>query len=77
MTLDAKLRLKVHVKKNREELDLKYRSMYWIMGRQSAMSTHNKLVLYKQILKPVWTYGMHGMGLHEAEQHRCNTAIPK
>jgi hypothetical protein len=22
------------------------------------MSTHNKLVLYKQILKPVWTYGV-------------------
>jgi hypothetical protein len=58
MTLDAKLRWKVHVKKKREELDLKYRSMYWIMGRQSAMSTQNKLVLYKQILKPVWTYGI-------------------
>jgi hypothetical protein len=28
------------------------------MGRRSAMSTHNKLVLYKQILKPVWTYGI-------------------
>jgi len=22
-----------------------------------GLSTHNKLVLYKQILKPVWTYG--------------------
>src|SRR5215475_2440421 len=32
--------------------------IYWVMGRQSAMSTHNKLVLYKQILKPVWTYGI-------------------
>jgi hypothetical protein len=58
MTLDAKLCWKVHVKKKREELDLKYRSMYWIMGRQSAMSTHNKLVLHKQILKPVWTNGI-------------------
>jgi len=28
------------------------------MGRRSALSTHNKLVLYKQILKPVWTYGI-------------------
>jgi hypothetical protein len=26
------------------------------MGR-SALSIHNKLMLYKQILKPVWTYG--------------------
>ena len=32
--------------------------MYWLMGRMSALSTHNKLVLYKQILKPVWTYGI-------------------
>jgi hypothetical protein len=58
MTLDEKLRWKVHVKKETEELVLKYKSKYWIMGRQSAMSTHNKQVLYKQILKPVWTYGI-------------------
>ena len=31
--------------------------MCWLMGRRSALSTNNKLVLYKQILKPVWTYG--------------------
>jgi hypothetical protein len=58
MTLDAKLRWKVHVKKKREELDLKYKQMYWLMGRRSALSIHNKLVHYKQILKPVWTYGI-------------------
>jgi hypothetical protein len=56
--LDAKLRWKVHVKKKREELGLKYRQMYWLMGRRSALTTYNKLVLYKQILKPVWTYGI-------------------
>ena len=28
------------------------------MGRRSALSTQSKLVLYKQILKPVWTYGI-------------------
>jgi len=28
------------------------------MGRRSALTTHNKLVLHKQILKPVWTYGI-------------------
>jgi hypothetical protein len=58
MTLDAKLRWKVHVKKKRRELGLKYRQMYWLMGRRSALTTHNKLILYKQILKPVWTYGI-------------------
>ena len=28
------------------------------MGRRSALSVYNKLMLYKQILKPVWTYGI-------------------
>jgi len=30
--------------------------MYWLMVRRSTLSTHNKLVFYKQILKPVWNY---------------------
>jgi len=47
MTLGAKLRWKAHVKKKREELGLKYKKMYWIMGRRSALSIHNKLLLYK------------------------------
>jgi hypothetical protein len=42
-------------RKKREELGIKYKRLYWLMRRRSAMSTHNKLVLYKQILKPVWT----------------------
>jgi len=28
------------------------------MGRRSALSVHNKLMLYKPILNPVWTYGL-------------------
>jgi hypothetical protein len=35
-------------KKKREELGLKYKKMYWLMGRRSALSIHNKLMLYKQ-----------------------------
>ena len=58
MTLDAKLRWKVHVKKKREELGIKYKNMYWMLGRHSKLSIYNKLLLYKQILKPVWTYGI-------------------
>jgi len=40
-------------KKKREEPGLKYKKMYWLMGRRSALSMHNKLMLYKQILNPV------------------------
>lgn len=58
ITLDAKLRWKAHVKKKREELGLRYKKMYWLLGRYSQLSIHNKLLLYKQVLMPVWTYGI-------------------
>lgn len=57
MTLDTKLRWKAHVKKKREELDLRYKNMYWLLGKQSKLSIQNKLLIYKQVLMPVWTYG--------------------
>jgi len=58
MTLDAKLRWKAHVKKKREKLELRYKKMYCLIGRNSSLSLHNKLLIYKQILKPTWTYGI-------------------
>jgi hypothetical protein len=32
--------------------------MYWLLGRKSKLSTSNKLLIYKTIFKPVWTYGI-------------------
>ena len=32
--------------------------MYWIIGRKSKLSLTNKLLIYKIILKPIWTYGV-------------------
>jgi hypothetical protein len=32
--------------------------MYWLFGRKSLLSLSNKLLLYKTILKPIWTYGI-------------------
>jgi len=32
--------------------------MYWILGRKSELSLTNKVILYKTILKPIWTYGI-------------------
>lgn len=58
MTLDAKLRWKAHVKKKKDELELRYKRMYWLLGRHSTVTVHNKILLYKQVLMPVWTYGI-------------------
>lgn len=30
----------------------------WLLAEKSELTLHNKLILYKQILKPVWTYGI-------------------
>jgi hypothetical protein len=49
MTLDAKLRWKQHIKKKRDELNIKFRKMYWLLGRNSELSIHNKITLYKQL----------------------------
>jgi hypothetical protein len=32
--------------------------MYWIIGRKSELLLENKLLIYKTILKPIWTYGI-------------------
>jgi hypothetical protein len=53
MNLDIRLRWKEHIMKKKRELDLEYkRKMYWLLGRKSQLSVHNKLLLYKQVLKP-------------------------
>ena len=36
--------------------------MYWILGRKSELSLVNKVILYKTILKPIWTYGINLWG---------------
>jgi hypothetical protein len=32
--------------------------MYWLLRRKSQSSLNNKLLLYKTIIKPIWTYGI-------------------
>jgi uncharacterized protein YeeX (DUF496 family) len=58
MTLDAKLRWKEHIKKKCDRLNIKFRKMYWLLGRNSELSVHNKITLYKQVIRPVCSYGI-------------------
>jgi hypothetical protein len=41
-----------------DELNIKFRKMYWLLGRNSELSVNNKLILYKQVICPVWSYGI-------------------
>jgi hypothetical protein len=35
---------------------LKIKDMYWLIERNSKLSLENKILLYKTIIKPIWTY---------------------
>jgi hypothetical protein len=56
--LDRRLTWKKHIFTKRKQLGIKLSSMNWLIGRKSKLSTENKLLLYKAILKPIWTYGI-------------------
>jgi hypothetical protein len=58
MNLDVKLRWKEHIKKKRDELNIKFKKMDWLLGRNSELSVHNQLTLYTQVIRPVWSYGI-------------------
>jgi hypothetical protein len=51
--LDQKLTW--HIKTKRQQLNLKVRQMPWLLGRKSNISLENKTLIYKCILKPIWT----------------------
>jgi hypothetical protein len=35
-----------------------FRKIYWLLRRNSELSVHNKLTLYKQVIRPVWSFGV-------------------
>jgi hypothetical protein len=56
--LDRRLTWHTHIFAKRKQLGLSLNKMYWLLGRKSKLSTYNKLLVYKAILKPIWTYGI-------------------
>jgi hypothetical protein len=56
--LNRKLTWHHHIFTKWKEIGLALTKMYWLPGRSSRISLPNKLLLYKSILKPIWTYGI-------------------
>jgi Leucine-rich repeat (LRR) protein len=54
--LDRLLTWHKHIFSKSKQLCLTLKKMHWLLGRKSQLSTTNKLLLYKTILKPTWTY---------------------
>jgi hypothetical protein len=58
MDLDTQLWWKEHIKKKRNELNIKFRKMYWLLRCNSELSVHSQIILYKQVIHPVWSYSI-------------------
>jgi hypothetical protein len=44
--------------KKRKQIDLKAKEINWLIGRKSNLSIENKLLVYKAVIKTIWTYGI-------------------
>jgi hypothetical protein len=56
MHLDRRLTWAKHIKFKTAEP--KAKQMHWLPGRRLTLSIETKLLLYKAVLKPIWTYGI-------------------
>jgi hypothetical protein len=60
--LDRRLNWHKHIFAKWKQLGITLSKIYWLLGRKSKLSTSDKLLIYKTILKPIWTYGIQPWG---------------
>lgn len=56
--LDRRLTWKKHVNTKRQQMKLKFAQMHWLLRPNSKLSLECKVLLYKSIIMPIWTYGI-------------------
>jgi hypothetical protein len=55
---DCRLNWKEHVAKKRKQIDLKTKEINCLTGNKSHLSIQNKLLVYKAVIKLIWSYGI-------------------
>jgi hypothetical protein len=48
---------------------------YWLLGHKSKLSTSNKFLIYKAILKQIWTYGIQLSGTGTISNKKKNRIL--
>jgi hypothetical protein len=56
--LDRRLTWHKHIFAKRKQLGITLPKVYWLLGRKSTLTTSNKPLICKAILKPIWAYGI-------------------
>ena len=54
--IDRRLTWSRHIEAKITAMKLKAAQLHWLLGRNSNLSLDNKILLYKSIIKPIWTY---------------------
>jgi hypothetical protein len=55
---DCRLNWKEHIARKRKQSDLKTKEINWLIRKKSHLSIENKLLIYKAVIKPIWSYGI-------------------
>jgi hypothetical protein len=56
--LNKRLTWHKHIFTVQKQLAMMLTKMHWLLGWKSKLFTSNKILIYKAILKPIWTYGI-------------------
>jgi hypothetical protein len=74
--LERRLTWHKHILAKRKQLGNTLTKIYWLLGHKSKLSTSNKLLTYKTILKPIWTYRNQLQGMASTSTHRNPRTFP-
>ncbi|VVC34165.1 Endonuclease/exonuclease/phosphatase,Reverse transcriptase domain [Cinara cedri] len=58
LTLDERLTWKQHIRSKRLTLNARSRTLKHLLSKNKFTKLRTKLLLYKSLLKPIWTYGL-------------------
>lgn len=60
--IDRRLTWNSHIDLKRKMLETRRKQLFTLLSRRSRLPVHSKLLLYKSLLRPVWTYGCQVFG---------------
>jgi hypothetical protein len=55
---NCRVNWKEHIARKRKEIDLKTKEINWLIGKIFCLSIENKLLIYKEVTKLIWSYGI-------------------
>lgn len=56
--LDRRLTWSKHIESKLTQIKLKTSQLMWLINSRSTLSLENKVLVYKSIIKPIWSYGI-------------------